>query len=145
MGRFVLCRPSLSEQISAVNIKIMRGHSSKRIGNASVSIQAELLVAARRMSEPRTQRSGVSGGARGLTAYSASTLRARLGRACGAATGKNLEQACTHCGAVGQMQTLERPDGNWMSFQEVCPLCGGPMPALYDDTVHRDAEHAADG
>src|ERR1043165_4989076 len=38
------------------------------------------LVAARRMSEPRTQRSGVSGGACGLSAYSARTLRARLGR-----------------------------------------------------------------
>lgn len=47
--------------------------------------------------------------------------------------------ACARCGATGQMQSLEfppHPDGFWVSFREVCPLCGGPMPFLYDDTVN---------
>jgi hypothetical protein len=53
---------------------------------------------------------------------------------------EKLEQlACSHCCAVARMQSLERPlhpDGNWVSFRDVCPLCGGPMPLLYDDTVN---------
>lgn len=43
---------------------------------------------------------------------------------------KALEQlTCSQCGAAGQMQSLE-------SFLEVCPLCGAPMPFLYDDTIN---------
>jgi hypothetical protein len=47
--------------------------------------------------------------------------------------------ACARCGAVGQMQSLEfppHPDGFWLSFRDVCPLCGGPMPSLYDITIN---------
>jgi hypothetical protein len=47
--------------------------------------------------------------------------------------------ACSRCGAAGQMQSLTlppHPDGFWVSFRDVCPLCGGPMPFLYDATVH---------
>jgi hypothetical protein len=47
--------------------------------------------------------------------------------------------ACARCGQVGRMQSLEWPkrlDGKWLSFSEVCPLCGGPMPWLYDDTIN---------
>ena len=47
--------------------------------------------------------------------------------------------ACSRCGAVARMQSLERPphpDGNWVSFRDVCPLCGGPMPFLYDSTIN---------
>lgn len=47
--------------------------------------------------------------------------------------------ACSQCGAVGRMQSLEwppHPDGFWVSFRDVCPLCGGPMPFLYDSTVN---------
>jgi hypothetical protein len=47
--------------------------------------------------------------------------------------------ACARCGSVGAMQTLTvppHPDGFWVSFREACPLCDGPMPALYDTTVN---------
>jgi DNA-directed RNA polymerase subunit RPC12/RpoP len=47
--------------------------------------------------------------------------------------------ACTRCGAAGQMQSLTfppHPDGFWLSFRDVCPLCDGPMPSLYDNTVN---------
>jgi hypothetical protein len=47
--------------------------------------------------------------------------------------------ACSRCDQIGRMQSLElprHPDGNWVSFREICPLCGGPMPFLYDDTVN---------
>jgi hypothetical protein len=46
---------------------------------------------------------------------------------------------CARCGAAGQMQSLKwprHPDGFWVSFRDVCPLCGGPMPFLYDSTVN---------
>ncbi len=49
------------------------------------------------------------------------------------------ELECSNCGAVGRMQSLElppHPDGCWPSFREVCPLCGGPMPCVYDATVN---------
>jgi hypothetical protein len=47
--------------------------------------------------------------------------------------------ACVRCGAAGQMQSLTfppHPDGFWLSFRGVCPLCGGPMPWLYDTTIN---------
>jgi hypothetical protein len=47
--------------------------------------------------------------------------------------------ACARCDAAGKMQSLtlpSHPDGFWLSFREVCPLCDGPMPCLYDTTVN---------
>lgn len=47
--------------------------------------------------------------------------------------------ACSRCGAAGQMQSLvwpPHPDSFWVSFRDVCPLCGGPMPFLYDSTIN---------
>lgn len=46
---------------------------------------------------------------------------------------------CSRCGAAGRMQSLEwppHPDGFWVSFRDECPVCGGPMPFLYDSTVN---------
>lgn len=46
---------------------------------------------------------------------------------------------CARCGVAGRMQSLTfppHPDGFWVSFRDVCPLCGRPMPFLYDMTVN---------
>ena len=47
--------------------------------------------------------------------------------------------SCSRCGMTSQMQSLEwppHPDGFWVSFRDICPICGGPMPFLYDSTIN---------
>jgi hypothetical protein len=47
--------------------------------------------------------------------------------------------ACSRCGAAGTLVSLEWPrdaDGNWPVFGERCPLCGGPLPWVYDITIN---------
>jgi hypothetical protein len=49
------------------------------------------------------------------------------------------ELACSHCAAIGRMQSLElppHPDGCWPAFREVCPLCSGPRPCVYDAPIN---------
>lgn len=46
---------------------------------------------------------------------------------------------CSRCGSVGKLVSLEWPranNGEWPIFGERCPLCGGPLPWVYDMTIN---------
>jgi hypothetical protein len=47
--------------------------------------------------------------------------------------------ACSRCGQIGHLVSLEWPRnacGEWPIFGDQCPLCGGPLPWVYDDTCN---------
>jgi hypothetical protein len=47
--------------------------------------------------------------------------------------------ACSRCGVFGRLASLEWPrdeNGDWPIFGDRCPLCGGRLPWLYDDTIN---------